>query len=79
MTMYIVLGGRLTRASFTRSTMPLTLPSADFGALLALTLGPASGLDIIGVIGIVLLIGIVVKNAIMMIDFALEALEDRRD
>src|SRR4029077_15971712 len=49
-----------------------TLPSAGIGALLTLNAGGA-GLDIIGVIGIVLLIGIVKKNAIMMIDFALDA------
>ncbi len=53
-------------------TILSTLPSAGIGALLALNMAGA-GLDIIGVIGIVLLIGIVKKNAIMMIDFALEA------
>ena len=53
-------------------TIISTLPSAGVGALLALNLMGA-GLDIIGIIGIVLLIGIVKKNAIMMIDFALEA------
>jgi multidrug efflux pump len=53
-------------------TILSTLPSAGIGALLALMF---SGLDlsIIGLIGIVLLMGIVKKNAIMMIDFALEA------
>ncbi len=49
-----------------------TLPSAAIGALLALLLTGAE-LDMIGVIGIILLIGIVKKNAIMMIDFALDA------
>ena len=49
-----------------------TLPSAGIGALVTLNAAGA-GLDIIGVIGIVLLIGIVKKNAIMMIDFALDA------
>jgi multidrug efflux pump len=49
-----------------------TLPSAGVGALLALIIS-GHDLDIVGIIGIVLLIGIVKKNAIMMIDFALEA------
>ncbi len=49
-----------------------TLPSAGVGALLALQLS-GGDLGIIGIIGIILLIGIVKKNAIMMIDFALEA------
>src|SRR6202012_5289819 len=53
-------------------TILTTLPSAGIGALLTLNAAGA-GLDIIGVIGIVLLIGIVKKNAIMMIDFALDA------
>jgi multidrug efflux pump len=71
MTMYIVLG--VLYESFIHPiTILSTLPSAGVGALLALNAAGA-GLDIIGVIGIVLLIGIVKKNAIMMIDFALEA------
>ncbi len=49
-----------------------TLPSAGAGALVFLWLA-GDGLDVIGIIGIVLLIGIVKKNAIMMIDFALSA------
>jgi len=49
-----------------------TLPSAGVGALLALIIS-GSALDVISIIGIVLLIGIVKKNAIMMIDFALDA------
>jgi len=53
-------------------TIISTLPSAGLGALLALTLFGAE-LTIIAFIGIILLIGIVKKNAIMMIDFALEA------
>ena len=53
-------------------TILSTLPSAGLGALLALMM-TGSGLDVIGIIGIVLLIGIVKKNAIMMIDFALVA------
>jgi multidrug efflux pump len=70
-TMYIVLG--VLYESFIHPvTILSTLPSAGIGALLALDIAGA-GLDIIGVIGIVLLIGIVKKNAIMMIDFALEA------
>jgi multidrug efflux pump len=68
---YIVLG--VLYESFAHPiTIISTLPSAGMGALLALNIMGA-GLDIIGVIGIVLLIGIVKKNAIMMIDFALEA------
>jgi multidrug efflux pump len=56
-------------------TILSTLPSAGVGALLALV---ACGMDfgVIALIGIVLLIGIVKKNAIMMIDFALEAQRD---
>jgi multidrug efflux pump len=69
--MYIVLG--VLYESFVHPiTILSTLPSAGIGALLAL-LAVGSDLDIIGIIGIVLLIGIVKKNAIMMIDFALEA------
>ncbi|THD50186.1 MAG: multidrug efflux RND transporter permease subunit [Bradyrhizobium sp.] len=69
--MYIVLG--VLYESFVHPiTILSTLPSAGIGALLSLELAGA-GLDIIGVIGIVLLIGIVKKNAIMMIDFALDA------
>ena len=60
------------RASLHPITIISTLPSAGVGALLALNVIGA-GLDVIGIIGIVLLIGIVKKNAIMMIDFALEA------
>jgi multidrug efflux pump len=69
--MYIVLG--VLYESFVHPiTILTTLPSAGIGALLTLNFAGA-GLDIIGVIGIVLLIGIVKKNAIMMIDFALDA------
>ena len=56
-------------------TILSTLPSAGIGALLALWL-TGSDLGVIGVIGIILLIGIVKKNAIMMIDFALQAERD---
>ena len=70
-TMYIVLG--VLYESFIHPvTILSTLPSATIGALLALLLADR-GLDLIAVIGIVLLIGLVKKNAIMMIDFALEA------
>jgi len=70
-TMYIVLG--VLYESFIHPvTILSTLPSAGLGALLFLWL-TGHGLDVIGVIGIVLLIGIVKKNAIMMVDFALEA------
>jgi len=67
---YIVLG--VLYESFVHPvTILSTLPSAGVGALLALRVAGAD-LDIIGIIGIILLIGIVKKNAIMMIDFALE-------
>lgn len=70
-TMYIVLG--VLYESFIHPvTILSTLPSAGVGALLALLL-TGTDLDMIGIIGIILLIGIVKKNAIMMIDFALEA------
>jgi len=70
-TMYIVLG--VLYESFIHPvTILSTLPSAGIGALLALILS-GSDLGIIGIIGIILLIGIVKKNAIMMIDFALDA------
>jgi multidrug efflux pump len=70
-TMYIVLGV-LYESTIHPITILSTLPSAGVGALLALLLAGLD-LDIIAIIGIVLLIGIVKKNAIMMIDFALEA------
>jgi multidrug efflux pump len=73
-TMYIVLGV-LYESYIHPITILSTLPSAGVGALLALILG-RSDLGIIGIIGIILLIGIVKKNAIMMIDFALEAERD---
>ncbi len=69
--MYLVLG--VLYESFIHPiTILSTLPSATVGALLALLVSGRS-LDLIAVIGIVLLIGLVKKNAIMMIDFALEA------
>ncbi len=68
---YVVLG--VLYESFIHPlTILSTLPSAGVGALLALQLA-GDDLDIIGIIGIILLIGIVKKNAIMMIDFALSA------
>jgi len=70
-TVYIVLGV-LYESYIHPLTILSTLPSAGIGALLALMLAGES-LDIISIIGIVLLIGIVKKNAIMMIDFALNA------
>jgi multidrug efflux pump len=68
---YIILG-MLYESFIHPITILSTLPSAGVGALLALRLA-GSNLDLIGIIGIVLLIGIVKKNAIMMIDFALDA------
>jgi multidrug efflux pump len=70
-TMYIVLG--VLYESFIHPiTILSTLPSAGIGAMLALMIA-GDDLDVLGIIGIILLIGIVKKNAIMMIDFALEA------
>ncbi len=70
-TMYIVLGV-LYESYIHPITILSTLPSAAVGALLALLL-TGNDLGLIAIIGIILLIGIVKKNAIMMIDFALEA------
>jgi multidrug efflux pump len=70
-TVYIVLGV-LYESYIHPVTILSTLPSAGVGALLALMLFHMD-LNVIGIIGIILLIGIVKKNAIMMIDFALEA------
>jgi len=70
-TMYIVLGV-LYESYIIPLTILSTLPSAGFGALLALGLS-GTDLSVIAIIGIILLIGIVQKNAIMMVDFALEA------
>ncbi|CAO3381403.1 MdtB/MuxB family multidrug efflux RND transporter permease subunit [Azospirillum argentinense] len=70
-TMYIVLGV-LYESYIHPITILSTLPSAGVGALIALMLA-GHDLDIIAIIGIILLIGIVKKNAIMMIDFALDA------
>ena len=73
--MYIVLGV-LYESYIHPITILSTLPSAGVGALLALLLS-GTDLGVIGIIGIILLIGIVKKNAIMMIDFALDA--ERRE
>ncbi|HWL17681.1 MAG TPA: multidrug efflux RND transporter permease subunit [Opitutus sp.] len=70
-TMYIVLGV-LYESSIHPITILSTLPSATVGALLALWVTNRP-IDMIAVIGIILLIGLVKKNGIMMIDFALEA------
>lgn len=70
-TMYIVLG--ILYESFIHPvTILSTLPSATVGALLALLI-TGQPLDLIAVIGVVLLIGLVKKNGIMMVDFALDA------
>ncbi len=70
-TIYIVLGV-LYESYIHPITILSTLPSAGVGAILALMLF-GQDLSVIGLIGIILLMGIVKKNAIMMIDFALEA------
>ena len=70
-TVYIVLGV-LYESYIHPITILSTLPSAGIGALLAL-MWAGSDLDVIGIIGIVLLIGIVKKNGIMIVDFALDA------
>jgi multidrug efflux pump len=70
-TVYIVLGV-LYESYIHPVTILSTLPSAGIGALLSLMLA-GNDLDVIGIIGIVLLIGIVKKNGIMIVDFALDA------
>jgi len=74
-TVYLVLG-MLYESYIHPITILSTLPSAGVGALLALLLKGIE-LNVMGIIGIILLIGIVKKNAIMMIDFALET--ERKD
>ncbi len=74
-TVYIVLGV-LYESYIHPLTILSTLPSAGIGALLALMLGGFE-LDVISLIGIILLIGIVQKNAIMLIDFAIDARRQR--
>jgi multidrug efflux pump len=73
---YILLGV-LYESYIHPITILSTLPSAGVGALLAL-MACNTDFDIIGLIGVILLIGIVKKNAIMMIDFAIEAKRSRR-
>ena len=72
---YIVLGV-LYESTIHPITILSTLPSAGIGALLALVLA-GQDLSLVAVVGIVLLMGIVKKNAIMMIDFALDAERER--
>jgi multidrug efflux pump subunit AcrB len=72
---YIILG--ILYESFIHPlTILSTLPSAGVGALLALKFGHMD-LSVIGIIGIILLIGIVKKNGIMLVDFAISAERDR--
>jgi len=75
LTVYIVLG-MLYESYVHPVTILSTLPSAGVGALLAL-LAFGMDLSVIGIIGIILLIGIVKKNGIMLVDFALEAERER--
>ncbi|NBB09396.1 efflux RND transporter permease subunit [Pseudomonas sp. SLFW] len=75
-TMYIVLG-MLYESFIHPVTILSTLPSAAIGALLALLL-TGTEFSLIALIGVILLIGIVKKNAIMMIDFALEGRQQQR-
>ncbi len=75
LTIYIVLG-ILYESLIHPLTILSSLPSAGLGALLAV-LATGTELSVMSVIGIVLLIGIVKKNAIMLVDFALEAERDR--
>jgi HAE1 family hydrophobic/amphiphilic exporter-1 len=73
---YIILG--ILYESFIHPlTILSTLPSAGVGALLALSIG-GMDLSVIGIIGIILLIGIVKKNGIMLVDFAIVAERDRQ-
>ena len=72
---YIILG-MLYESFILPLTILSTLPSAGVGALLALRLG-GMDLSVIGIIGIILLIGIVKKNGIMLVDFAIHAERER--
>ena len=74
-TIYIVLGV-LYESYIHPITILSTLPSAGVGALLSLWLG-GFDLSVIGIIGIILLIGIVKKNGIMLVDFAIVAERER--
>ena len=75
-TMYIVLGV-LYESYIHPVTILSTLPSAGVGALLSLMIA-GQDLGIIAIIGIILLIGIVKKNAILMVDFALDAEREQK-
>ena len=75
LTIYIVLGV-LYESLLHPLTILSTLPSAGLGALLAIII-TGSELSLLSIIGIILLMGIVKKNAIMLVDFALEAERDR--
>jgi multidrug efflux pump subunit AcrB len=72
---YIILG-MLYESFIHPLTILSTLPSAGVGALLALQVG-GMDLSVIGIIGLILLIGIVKKNGIMLVDFAITAERDR--
>src|SRR5271155_2274962 len=72
---YLILG-MLYESTIHPLTIISTLPSAGFGALLTLMLF-GMPLDVIGIIGIILLIGIVKKNGIMLVDFALVGQRER--
>ena len=74
MVVYIILG-MLYESYIHPLTILSTLPSAGVGALLALMLG-GFDLSVIGIIGIILLIGIVKKNGIMLVDFAIQRERD---
>ena len=73
---YIILG-MLYENTIHPLTILSTLPSAGVGALLML-LAFGFGLDVIGIIGIILLIGIVKKNGIMLVDFALHTQREQQ-
>jgi multidrug efflux pump len=77
LTVYIVLG-MLYESYIHPITILSTIPSAGLGALLALLLF-GSDLNIIAIVGLILLIGIVKKNAILMVDFAIELERDGKD
>ena len=74
--MYVILGV-LYESYIHPLTILSTLPSAGVGALLSLWLG-GFDLSVIGIIGIILLIGIVKKNGIMLVDFAIQRERDGR-
>ena len=75
-TVYLILG-MLYESFIHPLTILSTLPSAGVGALLALMAG-GFDLSVIGIIGIILLIGIVKKNGIMLVDFAIQRERERK-